>query len=173
MQSNRMIKLAITLSVFASGLIVGATMRSATNATTTPQLWPVVNIVDGDTLDILYQPPYPVEERVRLIQVNTPERGDPGFQEATEALERLVAEGQVSIELESCGEHERGAYGRLLVYIFCGGKCVNLEIVRLGWSRNYTEYGAGRMNQLFAEAEQEAREAQRGLWASEWANIGG
>jgi len=164
MKTNWPLKLVVVLTVFSCGLLVGSCILPIGGASPEPQVWPVVNIVDGDTLDILYQPPFPIEERLRLIQVDTPERGDLGYQEAAEALETLVANGEVSIEFETLGEHERGAYGRLLVYLYSGGKCINVELVRLGWSANYTKYGEGRMNQAFEEAEQEAKESQRGLW---------
>ena len=172
MRKNWALKLSVVLIVFGCGLLVGNCIHPIGDASPDPQLWPVVHIVDGDTLDILYQPPFPIEERLRLIQVDTPERGEAGYQDATEALGTLLASEDVSIEFEEPGDHERGAYGRLLVYLYSGGKCVNLELVRLGWSKNYTKYGEGRMNEQFERAEQEAKEAERGLWASEWSNGG-
>lgn len=42
--------------------------------------------------------------------------------------------------------------------------CVNVELVRLGWSAYVTKYGRGRLAEQFEAAEKEARAAKRGLW---------
>jgi len=51
----------------------------------------VVHIVDGDTLDI--RDANGIVTRIRLMGIDTPERGEPGFDEATAALAEL-AEGK-------------------------------------------------------------------------------
>ena len=38
-------------------------------------------------------------------------------------------------------------------------------MIKGGWSKFYTKYGKGRYADEFEQAEQEAREAKRGLWA--------
>jgi micrococcal nuclease len=104
------------------------------------------------------------EERLRFLCINTPERGEPGFKEATEALKILLGDGPVRIEYEDPGVVKRDNFGRLLVYVFNErGQNVNVELVRLGWSKFETKYGEGRLAAEFRKAEAEAVEAKRGL----------
>lgn len=52
----------------------------------------VFNVVDGDTLDITIDLGLRIitKQRVRLYGVDTPERGQPGYAEATARLKELV-----------------------------------------------------------------------------------
>lgn len=52
----------------------------------------ITNVVDGDTLDILVDLGLRIQtlQRVRLYGINTPERGQPGYNEATVRLVALV-----------------------------------------------------------------------------------
>ena len=118
----------------------------------------VVRVVDGDTIRVVYKGR---EEPVRLLTINTPEKGEPGFEEATEALGRLVVgdheEGRdVLLEFETPGVEARDRYGRLLAYVFVN---VNVEMVRLGHSPFWTRYGRGRYAHEFERALQAQDEA--------------
>ena len=66
--------------------------------------WPVVQVVDGDTIRVRYEGQ---DEPVRLLCIDTPERGEPGFKEATEAMRGLVEGREVVLEFERPGEPER------------------------------------------------------------------
>ena len=107
---------------------------------------PVIKIVDGDTLDVTYKGE---TERIRMLCINTPERGRPGYAEATNALRKLVERGAVRLEFEKPGKEERGGYGRLLAYLYVDDLNVNVEMVRLGWSKHFTKYGRGKYAHLF------------------------
>jgi len=52
----------------------------------------VTNVVDGDTLDITIDLGLRIisKQRVRLYGIDTPERGQPGFTDATARLKELV-----------------------------------------------------------------------------------
>lgn len=71
----------------------------------------VIRVVDGDTVVLA------TLDRVRLIGVNTPERGEPGYQEATD-FTGSVCLGRW-VEAEPCPVTPRDRYGRLraLVYL--------------------------------------------------------
>lgn len=125
-------------------------------------LWPVIRVVDGDTLHVRFRGR---DESVRLLRINTPERGQVGYGEATRALRRLVEGRKVRLEFERRGNVERDRYGRLLAYVYVGHLNVNVEMVRLGWSPFWTKYGQGRLADEFRKAEKEARAERRGLWA--------
>jgi micrococcal nuclease len=113
-------------------------------------------VVDGDTIELTNG------RRVRYIGINTPERDQPYYPEAT-ALNRQLVEGknvQMEFDLETFDQ-----YGRSLAYIWSEGVLVNLEIVRLGYANAYTVPPNVRYQEEFRQAEREAREAGRGLWA--------
>ena len=89
----------------------------------------VENVVDGDTLD--------VHERVRLSGINTPERGECYYKEATERLEELVLGKEVFLERD---RSNRGNYGRLLRYIYVDDILVNKVLVEEGYAKVYDKY---------------------------------
>jgi endonuclease YncB( thermonuclease family) len=84
----------------------------------------VTNIVDGDTLDVASG------ERVRLIGIDTPERGECGYSEAADLLGWLVAGKSVILVAGARDDTDR--YGRLLRYVELDGSDINLEMIRSG-----------------------------------------
>lgn len=70
---------ALLLALLLAGC---ATTPAPAPVAATPDCRPrVVHVVDGDTWDVAVGP---LVVRVRLAEVDTPERGQPGFQEATD-----------------------------------------------------------------------------------------
>ena len=92
------------------------------------ETWRVTNIVDGDTVDVLSSTG--VEERIRVVGIDTPEQGQCGFEEAADALARLV-DGQ-TITLVAGARDDRDRYGRLLRYLDVGTVDAGLELIRAG-----------------------------------------
>jgi len=138
------------------------------------EVYPVIKIIDGDTIDILY---HNKKERVRLLRINTPERDEGKYLQAKKALENLVGGRKIRLEFEIPGKIERGVYGRILAYILVGNVNVNVEMVRLGWSQFWTKYGGGKYaedkyTKDFRCAERDAREAKRGIWSALSKNLG-
>ncbi|OYT47644.1 MAG: hypothetical protein B6U85_04755 [Desulfurococcales archaeon ex4484_42] len=70
----------------------------------------VYRVIDGDTFDA-----FPVG-RVRLADVNAPERGEPGFWEATEALKQLVLGKQVFLDVDDIYVMDK--YNRLVCIVY-------------------------------------------------------
>lgn len=126
-------------------------------------------VIDGDTLDLVPagdRRAAPV--RVRLLNINTPERRQRGWGEAKAALERLVRGREVSLRFAEPGQRAAGdRYDRVLAYVFVGDVNANVELVRQGWSPYWTRYGEGRFPREFRDAEADARAKRRGLWAAE------
>jgi len=138
---------------------------SKPEASSIDQRWFVLRVKDGDTLVArLEAGPTDRTETVRLLNVNTPEKDQPLWAEATEALKTLVRGGYVELEFQAVGVEKRDGFGRLLAYVIADGANVNLELVRQGWSPYYTRYGKGRLRAQFEAAEAEARATGRGLW---------
>ena len=119
----------------------------------------VTHVTDGDTLNVRCDGR---KERVRLLQVDTPERDDPLYEESTRALEALIAGRAVDLELGAA--EERDDYGRLLAYVFADDVNLNLAMIEGGWSPYFDRYGAGAYPGEFAQAERAARAAKRGIW---------
>ncbi len=85
-------------------------------------------MIDGDTVDVVSAGGR--QERIRVIGIDTPERGECGFSEAADALGRIVL-GQ-AVTLVSGARDDRDRYGRLLRYLDVGGRDAVLELIRAG-----------------------------------------
>lgn len=116
----------------------------------------VQRVIDGDTV-VLED-----GRKVRLVGINTPERGRPLYKEATQALVELV-QGQ---ELTMHYDAERiDMYRRSLCYFYVGDRFVNGEIVRQGLAYCYTwKPNVAHVEEL-RELQREARAEGLGLWA--------
>src|SRR3989449_4539958 len=81
-------------------------------------------VVDGDTLDV-------DGTRIRLVFVNAPERGQPGY---SEAKDFLVTLGLGSHALVDEDDHQtQGSYGRILAVVYCDGANANAALVNHGY----------------------------------------
>ncbi len=85
--------------------------------------WLVVEVIDGDTIDLGNG------ERVRLVGIDTPERGECGYEKAADALSALVLGRQVELVRS---DEDRDRYDRLLRYVDVDGVDAGLELVRRG-----------------------------------------
>lgn len=121
----------------------------------------VINVVDGDTIVVIVNG---IEERVRYIGVDSPERGVCYEDEATAANESLV--GGKTITLEADVENDRDTFGRLLRYVHVDGVFVNEELVRLGVAEATTRYPERTYRDVLLAAEADAKAAGRGLWSA-------
>ena len=106
-----------------SGLVSGRSSDAGVRVETT-----VSRVTDGDTVEI--SPEVRGNDTVRLVGVDTPERGQPLYAEAAEyAWENLEGE-RVTLELDA---EEQDDYGRLLAYAYrSDGSMLNQALVREG-----------------------------------------
>ena len=121
----------------------------------------VTAVIDGDTIDVELNGR---EARVRYIGIDTPERGDPFYEEASQANAALVTDQTVTLVRDVS---ETDSFGRLLRYVYLlDGTFVNAELVRRGYAfaRAFPP-DVARQEQLTA-LEQAAREDGRGLWTA-------
>ena len=84
----------------------------------------VVAIADGDTLTLLVDE---VQHKIRLADIDTPERRQPWYQKAKDALSELVFSKDVSVTVT-----KKDRYGRWIGRVFIDGLDVNAELVRNG-----------------------------------------
>ena len=118
-------------------------------------------VVDGDSLEV-------AGHRVRLFGIDAPEslqdcrdaRGKyyPCGLDARDALAGLI--GRQSVSCKPVGE----SYGRDVSLCTAGGRDLSEAMVRSGHALELQQYSRGR----YADAEREARNARRGLWAGDF-----
>lgn len=115
----------------------------------------VVGVTDGDTLTLLSAGN--VQTRVRLAEIDAPEKSQPYGDRAKQALSDLTFNKDVRVEVV-----DTDRYGRTVGKIFVGSMAVNTELVRQGAVWVYRQY---LRDQSLLAIEDEARAARRGLWA--------
>jgi endonuclease YncB( thermonuclease family) len=79
----------------------------------------VTEIVDGDTIDVN-------NVRIRLSMVNTPERGEIGYNEATDFTESICPVGGNALVDEDDGQKE-GSFDRLIGLVYCNGNTASIN----------------------------------------------
>lgn len=114
----------------------------------------VLAVLDGDTVLIIRVGHAP--EKVRLVNIDAPEKDQAFGAQSTQSLSGMVLKRQVKIEVKSL-DH----YGRLLGNIAVDGREVNAEQVRRGMAWEYSGYNK---NHRFVILQNEAQQARRGLW---------
>ena len=114
----------------------------------------VISITDGDTVTVLTDNK---QIKVRLAEIDTPEKNQPYGKNAKKALSDFILGKIVQIKFETIDR-----YGRTIGKIFLDNQNINKEMVKLGHAWVYIHYA--RDKTLFA-LEKEARENQLGLWA--------
>ena len=96
----------------------------------------VVKVVDGDTIDATLG--NGKKERVRLIGIDTPERGETCFSEATQRVRELLSGETIHLIKDT---NDRDRYGRLVRYL-CNAQQVFVEaqLVAEGYAVPYRYY---------------------------------
>lgn len=143
--------------------ITGLTGTLVKNEIKDNALVKVTRVIDGDTIEI------EGGERVRYIGIDTPETMDPRKPvqcfgvEASNKNKELVEGKMVRLEKDIT---DRDKYNRLLRYVYVGDIFINLELVKQGFAYSYSYPPDIKYQEQFVKAQQEAREAKRGLWSA-------
>ena len=135
------------------------------------RVFTVLEVVDGDTIDIDVPDGKHPDTRVRLIGVDTPETKHltVGLMyygpEATEFTTSMAMGKQVTVLLDATGD-QRGRYSRLLAYIqLPDGKVLNAEIIKNGYGYAYLSYPHSEFS-AYQMLMQRAIDNKTGLWQS-------
>ena len=115
----------------------------------------VIKVIDGDTLEINASGEI---EKIRLLDVNTPEKEEFYYDEARDFLNKTIYGKNILIE---GGERDR--YGRLLGYVFYNGNFINEQILTNGYGHYFSYQDTIYTNEL-KEAEEHARRNGLGIW---------
>lgn len=109
-------------------------------------------VIDGDTFVLNNG------DTIRLLGIDTPEKGDALYDRAGYELQRRITGRQLTFE----GNTE-DKYGRKLREVFAEGTHVNVELVQDGWARTFMLENT-KYKPLLDKAQEEARTERKGIW---------
>lgn len=116
----------------------------------------VVKVSDGDTFTVLTDKKEQI--RIRIYGIDAPETGQPYSEKSRLFLANMIAGRVVTIEVKS-----NDKYGRKVAKVKTETiNDVGLEMLRAGYAWHYSHFDKTK---AYIEAEREAREHKRGLWA--------
>lgn len=156
----------LAAAALAAATLLAPVVSTADTADTTAE---VLNVVDGDTIDI--RDDNRGRLRVRVLGIDTPETKKPGSTvgcwgpEATEFARSSLLGQRVALQLDPT-QDRTDRYGRTLAYLVrADGWDYSVEAARAGTARSYI-YGGAPVSRhaVIQGAEGEARDASRGLW---------
>jgi len=158
----------IALACFAlAGCASSKIGDTSTNSARKSDTATVVEVIDGDTIDIRFGGH---TEHVRLIGIDTPETKHPrkpvqcyGHEASAFTAAALPVGTQVRIERDV---EARDVYDRLLAYIFrlSDDMFINLQLARQGYARVLTIEPNTAYLSEFVAAANEAKTNNLGLW---------
>lgn len=114
----------------------------------------VVGVTDGDTIKVLCDR---TEVKVRLAEIDAPERGQPFGAKAKVALSDLVFGREVRLDVT-----DTDRYGRSVARVWVGRTDANREMIRRGYAWAYRKY---LTDTTLLDDEAAAQRARSGLWA--------
>lgn len=155
---------------------------------TSPTVYTLKRVIDGD--EVILQK-YETDYHVKLIGVDSPRKGDRLEERAKSALEHWLSLGKIRVEFDGQRKDIEGRRTAFLVLdvppknqpsihphqsklprIYMGKDkltrhewvCVNMLIVRDGYSRYRHSAASSKYKSWFEICQKEAREAGRGVW---------
>jgi endonuclease YncB( thermonuclease family) len=122
----------------------------------------VTHVVDGDTLDVRLTSGK--TERIRLIGIDTPERGVCYSARATARARELAMSKAVVLRGDPT-QDTRDRYGRLLAYVWIpGGRDLGFQLIAGGFAKTYVYRNAFERLYAYRNAEATAKTASAGRW---------
>ena len=126
------------------------------------RLYLVTEVIDGDTIEIN------ASNRVRLLEIDAPERGECYFSESKEALSDLIEGEYVRLEKDTSGVDN---FGRLLRYVFLlqedtmDDTFVNDYMLEQGFADIYEASQDKRYRDILMHGRNEAVTMKKGMWS--------
>lgn len=127
----------------------------STTATAQTITGKVVGVSDGDTIKLLE--PGNKETKVRLAQIDAPEKAQDFGAVSKDSLSGLVFGKSVNVEVETIDK-----YGRTVGKVLVNGVDANLEQVKKGMAWVYRQYAK---DPAYFSAEEAAKAAKVGVWS--------
>ena len=114
--------------------------------------------VDGDTV-------HSGKVWVRLVQINTPERGECGYQQAKDYTQKFLKLNSNLVLTKDRNLDTFDEYGRALGYLTKGNRNLNLELVKYGYAKPYFYKGIrGKYAQQIENYARQAKAKRLGVW---------
>jgi len=113
----------------------------------------VDRIIDGDTIESN-------STSIRLLGINSPERGEYFYEEAKEFLEQEILNKTVNLKY---GKERYDKYQRVLAYVFLDNQNINLLLVENGLANIYFPSGKDQYYNQFFEAWEDCINSQVNL----------
>lgn len=113
----------------------------------------VVAIADGDTLTALCGQE---QVKVRLAEIDAPEKAQPFGQRSKQSLSDLCYQKQAEINIQT-----KDHYGRSVARVVCDGVDANAEQVAQGMAWVYDKYVTDKS---LYQLQSQAKSNKRGLW---------
>jgi micrococcal nuclease len=116
----------------------------------------IKEVIDGDTIEL------ESGERIRYIGIDTPEKDQPFFGEATRANQELLKKGKYTLEYDNDRQDD---WGRTLAYVWIDTLMVNAELVREGLASVYLISPNFKHKDELIAFQNQARAKKAGIWS--------
>ena len=113
----------------------------------------VDGVIDGDTVKVN-------GTSIRLLGINTPEKGEIYYEEAKEFLQDLVLNKTVELEY---GKEKYDKYHRILGYLFLNEENINKKIVEKGFANFYFPSGKDKYYPEFKKVWERCIDSNKNL----------
>lgn len=147
---------------------VAAAEKSNRAESTSTSVYPVVRVVDGDTVIVARNG---IKITVRTIGLDTPEVVDPRKpvqcfgREASAHAHQLLDGTSVTLEYDPT-QGTKDKYGRTLAFVYLAdGRSFEKTMITEGFGHEYTYRYPYKYQNEYKTAEKDAREHERGLWS--------
>lgn len=134
--------------------------------TTDKSIYKVTEVVDGDTIKVNIDGGV---ETVRVVGIDTTEKGECFYEEASDRAGELLSGKQVALLADPTQEN-RDKYDRLLRYVFIGDTDFGESMISGGYAHEYTYEVPYEHRDLYISLEESARETGAGLWSVDTCN---
>lgn len=135
--------------------VVGERVISSQSETAVSFRATVVGVSDGDTITVLDA--INQQHKIRLAEIDAPERGQPWGDRSRKALSGLVFGKMVSVQ-----QTDTDRYGRIVARVFGDGQDVNRAMVKDGHAWAYRQY---LTDEALLATEARARSERSGVWS--------
>ena len=149
---NLTMPLTTSLAIFICGLFISLNLLAKDLE------GKIVGVSDGDTATMLVESPNgKLTVKIRLAQIDAPEKSQPWGQKSKQALSDLIYGKTIRAEVET-----KDRYARVVANLYDGNTWINERMVANGHAWMYRQYSSSPQ---IAQAESHAKENRLGLWS--------